>query len=62
MHEDDLADPLGVLLEENLEGMQLLGYTLNVVESVDTDDDLDAFKAFFELLDARDDFLAFESL
>lgn len=38
-----LADPVWVFFEKNLKGMKLLRYALDVVESVHTDDDLDAF-------------------
>jgi hypothetical protein len=36
----DLFDPFGVLSEEDFETLELLGQTLDVVQSVDTDDNL----------------------
>jgi len=44
LDEDDLADPLGVLLEEDLHGVELLRHALDVVEAVDADDELDALE------------------
>ncbi|CRK33032.1 hypothetical protein BN1708_005977 [Verticillium longisporum] len=52
LNEDDAADPLGVLREEDLEGVELLGHALDVIESVDTDDELDALKLALQGLDA----------
>ena len=52
LYKDDLADPLGMLCEEKLESVELLRHALDIVESVDTDDDLDAVKALFEGSDA----------
>ena len=51
MRKDDLADPFRVLAEEELKRVQLLWYTLDVVESVDTHNDLDVSKALLQLLD-----------
>ena len=50
--ENDLADPFGVLGEEELERMQLLRYTLDVVEPIDTHYDLDAIEALFKRCNA----------
>jgi hypothetical protein len=44
LDEDDLADPFGVLGEEDFEGVQLLGNALDVVETVDADNKLDALE------------------
>ena len=41
-----------MLCEEKLESVELLRYALDIVESVDTNDDLDAVKALFERSDA----------
>jgi hypothetical protein len=62
LHEDDLAYPLRVLLEEYLEGMEFLRNALDVVESVDADNNLYPFEAFFQLLDAGHDLFAFQTL
>lgn len=51
MCKDNLADPLWVLAEEELECVQFLWDTLDVVQSVDTNNDLDAVEAVLELLD-----------
>lgn len=40
LDEDDLADPLGVLREEDFKGLQFLRDALDVIEAVDTDHDL----------------------
>lgn len=47
-----LADPLWVLSQEDLERVKLLGNTLDVVQSVDSDDELDALELSLELLDS----------
>jgi hypothetical protein len=52
LDEHDLADPLGVLREEELERVQLLRDALDVVEPVDADDDLDALEAALERREA----------
>jgi len=44
LDEDDLADPLGVLLEEDLHGVELLRHALDVVEAVDADNELDVLE------------------
>ena len=51
LYELDLADPFRMSFEEVLEGMQLLWHAFDVVESVDTDDELDAFEFLLQLLD-----------
>jgi len=51
LYELDLADPFGVSFEEVLKGVQLLWNTLDVIETVDTDDELDAFEFLLQLLD-----------
>jgi hypothetical protein len=48
LREDNLSDPLWVLSEEELERMKLLRNTLDVVEPVDSNDDLDAVEALLE--------------
>jgi hypothetical protein len=49
LHEHDLADPLGVLREEEFKRMQLLRDALDVVEAVDAHDHFDAAEARLEL-------------
>ena len=48
LHKDNLANPLRMLCEEKLESVELLWHALDIVESIDTDDDLDTVKALFE--------------
>jgi hypothetical protein len=52
LYKDNPADPLGMLCEEKLESVELLRHALDVIESVYTNDDLDAVKALFERSDA----------
>jgi hypothetical protein len=52
--EDDLSNPFWMLSEEELECVELLGNALDVIESIDTDDDLNAIEA---LLKCSDTFL-----
>jgi len=54
LHKDNLSYPLWVLSEEELECVELLGNALDVIESIDADDDLDAIEA---LLKSGDTFL-----
>jgi hypothetical protein len=49
LDEDDLADPLGVLVQKGLERVQLLRDTLDVIQSIDSDDDLDALETLLQL-------------
>ena len=51
LREDNLADPFGVLAEEQLKSVQFLWDTLDVVETIDTDDHLDVTEALLQLLD-----------
>lgn len=44
LDEDNLANPFWVLGEEDLEGVEFLWHALDVVKTVDADDELDAFK------------------
>ena len=62
LDEDDFPDPLGMLVEENLERVHLLRDALDVVEAVDADDDLDAFEATAQGRDARNYGLLLEAL
>lgn len=48
LYQDDLAHPLRVVAEEDLQRVQLLGHTLNVVQTVDTDHELDTLEFLFE--------------
>lgn len=49
---NDLADPFGMLREEELEGVKFLRNTFYVVEPVDADNDLDIAKPVLKLFDA----------
>jgi hypothetical protein len=51
LYEDNLANPLRVLGKEDLESVQLLGHTLDVVQAVDTDNELDALELLLERCD-----------
>lgn len=62
LNEDDFADPFRVLGKENFERVQLLRYTLDVIESVDTNDDFAAFEPFAKRRNAGDDRFALETL
>lgn len=44
LDQHNLTDPLRVLGQEDFEGVQLLGNTLDVVETVNTNDQLDALE------------------
>lgn len=45
-----LADPFWMLGEEELEGVEFLWDTLDVVQTINADDDLHAIKTLLELL------------
>ena len=51
LDKDDLANPFGMVVEENLKGVQLLGDTFDVVQTVNTDDELNALELLLELSD-----------
>ena len=44
LNQDDLANPLGVLGEENLKSVQLLRNALDVIQTIHTDDELHALE------------------
>ena len=48
-----LSNPFRVLLQEQLERSQLLWYSLDIIQSVNTDDQLDTAEPPLELLDSR---------
>ena len=52
MGEHDLADPLGMLRQEEFEGVKLLRNTLDVIKTVNADNDLDVTETVLELLDS----------
>lgn len=54
LDEYNLSNPLRVLVEENFESVKLLGNTLDVVETVNADDEFDTLELLLEL---RDTFL-----
>lgn len=58
----NLANPFRMLCEEEFESMQLLWNTLDVVETVDTNNDFHAAETLLELGDAVDNRLLFEIL
>lgn len=58
----NLANPLRMLCEEEFERMHLLRNTFDVIETVNTHDDLDALEALFHLLYSVDHFLLFQVL
>jgi len=51
LHKDDLPDPFWVLREKELECVELLGNALDVVEAVNTDNNLDSVEALLESCD-----------
>jgi len=48
LHKDDLSNPLRVLGEEEFKCVELLRNALDIVKSVDTDDDLDAVETLLK--------------
>lgn len=62
LDENDLADPLGMIVEEDLESVKLLRDSLDVVKAVDADDDLDSFEATAKSGDALNDAVLLEAL
>lgn len=61
-HITNLANPFRMLCEEEFESMQLLWNALDVIETVDTNDDFHAAETLLELGDAVDNRLPFEVL
>lgn len=49
LHQHDLADPLGIFLQHLIKGMKFLGYSLDIVQSVDSQDYLLALEVLLEL-------------
>jgi len=62
LDQDNLVDKLGVLAEKDVERVELLRYTLDVVESVDTQEDFLVPKFGPELVNAVPDVLLLEPL
>jgi len=58
----NLANPFWMLCKEEFESVQLLWNTLDVVKTVDTNDDFHATETLLELCDTVDDGLFFEIL
>jgi hypothetical protein len=58
LNQDDLSNPLGVLLQEDFQPEQLLRHAFDVVQPVDAHDDLDVLESSLELLDPRFDVVA----
>lgn len=48
LDQHNFADPLGVLGKESLECLEFLRYTFDVIQTVNTDDDLDTLKSSFQ--------------
>jgi hypothetical protein len=48
LYKDDLSDPFWVLSEEELKCMELLRNALNIIKSIDADDDFHAVKALLK--------------
>jgi len=48
LYKHDLTDPFGMLCEEHLESVQLLWYTLDVVEAINTNDELHTLELLLE--------------
>lgn len=48
LSKDDLPNPLWVLGEEELECVELLGNALDIVEAINTDNDLDSVETVLE--------------
>ena len=48
-----LSDPLWMLCQEQLQCMKLLWYALDVIQSVDTNNNLDAIESLLKLSNAR---------
>ena len=48
LDQDNFPNPFRMLCEEDFQGMKLLRNTLDVVQSVDTNDDLDSLKPVLE--------------
>lgn len=54
LDQHNFADPLGVLGKESLKCLELLRDTFDIIQTVDTDDDLDAVKPCFQRTKAFD--------
>lgn len=44
LNQHDFSDPLGVLVQKHLQGVELLRHSLDVIETVNANDELDALK------------------
>ena len=62
LHQYYLANPLGMLVEEYLHGVQLLRNSLDVIETINADDNFDAFETTAESGDTVDDTLTLKAL
>lgn len=61
MNKDYATNPLWMLCQENLKRMQLLRDSLDVVKTVDTNDELDTLELLLEGCDALHDLRLFEA-
>ena len=50
LHQNHLSDPFRVLGQKQLQSMKLLRNTLDIIQSIDTDDELDTVEPLLELL------------
>ena len=55
LDQDDLTNPLWVLSQEDLQGVQLLRYTLDVIQTINSNDKLDTFKLLLEGVNSVND-------
>lgn len=62
LDKDDFPYPFRVFGEEDLEGLELLRYSFDEIQSVDADDDLDASESGLEFFESLDHFGLFEVL
>ena len=51
LHKHDLSDPFRMLTKEYFHSMHLLRNTLNVIKTINTDNDLTVAKSVLQLLD-----------
>ena len=61
LHQDDFANPFGMLCQEDFKGMELLRDTLDVVETVDTDNQLYTLELALQRCNALHDLWFFKT-
>jgi hypothetical protein len=62
LHEDYFSNPFGVLCQEDLESVHLLWNTLDVVKTINADDDFASLETLLELCYPRLDFWLLNTL